>query len=334
MIISTIVLSSCNISFITNSTGYTPSTQRTYQTTTEYVLPDSDNPDGYEVIFDLGNGETYKTTTTKSGHIIEPAKPEKSFANFEGWYNNDVLFDFSYKVGTNITLTAKWSYDYASLVNYVYQNTVKAAIKIETQAEKNGFISRATSDSIGSGIIIEEDDYYYYALTNNHVVYYDKTEYNSVSYYVYDCYNNIYQPRNVRVLYSLASYDLALIRFSKGEKQLEKVKFAKISKTDKVFTLGNPKSLSNAISLGDYIGEKVFKPSVESIEKSNVEFEVLMHNAFIDNGSSGGAVFNFNLELIGISFASSVSEKTGEFIRGYAIPIEKVKEFINLYNEG
>ncbi len=333
MIISTIVLSSCNISFITNSTGYTPSTQRTYQTTTEYVLPDSDNPDGYEVTFDLGNGETYKTTTTKSGHIIEPAKPEKSFANFEGWYNNDVLFDFSYKVGTNITLTAKWSYDVASLVNYVYQNTIKAAIKIETMAEKNGFISRATSDSIGSGIIFNEDDYYYYALTNNHVVYYDRTQYNSVSYYVYDCYNTTYQSRNVRVLYQSADYDLALIRFSKGERELEKVKFARISQTDKVFTLGNPKSLSNAISLGDYSGERQFSPSVEDTDKSNVEFEVLMHNAFIDNGSSGGGVFNFNLELVGISFASSVSKETNEFIRGYAIPIEKVREFINLYNQ-
>jgi len=330
MIVCSLSLSSCYISINPTETSRTGGTYQA--STTEYTLPDSGNPNGYKVTFDLGNGEKLTTTTNTQGNVLVPSNPSKNFAIFEGWYLNNTLFNFNTKINSDITLTAKWEYDVPSLVNHVYRNTIKACIKVETIASKGGFITRATSDSIGSGIIISEQNGYYYALTNNHVVYCDYSVYDYAQYQIYDAYNNVYSTSNVKLLYSKADYDLALIRFKKGAQDLATVDFAKESATDKLFALGNPKSLANTISFGDYLGTKTFTPKKESIEKSNITFDVICHSAFIDNGSSGGALLNYDLKLIGINFASSISETTEEFIRAYAIPIEKVNEFIAEYN--
>ena len=340
LLMSSMLLCLTSCSLIMNRTTsepyYTKTSDATYiDSKTEYSIPDSNNPDGYLVTFDLGEGETYSNTTNYQGYVVAPENPTKSFANFEGWYYNNTLFDFNTKINYPITLTAKWSYDYANLVNYIYRNTIKACIKVETICTKGSIITRASSDSIGSGVIISEQTVnqktYYYALTNNHVVYFDRNQYDSVSYQVYDAYSNTYSSRYVKLLYANADYDLALIRFEK-DTELKVIDFAKTSKTTNVFTLGNPKSLTNAISFGEYTSTKQFTPKEETADKSNVNFDVIIHSAFLDNGSSGGGLFNFNLELVGINFASSVTESTNEFIRGYTIPIEKVREFIDLYN--
>ena len=351
MIVSTIALSSCyGFGFNRDAKDVFQPTERSYIGSTEYSVPVPgkteindysvpvpEDPDQHVVTFDLGSGDTYISFTNTEGYVLVPEDPVKSFAVFNGWYLNDEQFNFNTKVNTDITLTAKWLYDYPSLVNYVYQNTIKSCVKIKTAAEKNGFISRSASDSVGSGIIYEETDYYYYVLTNNHVVYYDKTKFDTASYYVYDCYLNEYQSRNVKVLCADPTYDLAVVRFAKGGDPLTridlgKVNLAKASTADEVLTLGNPKSLANAISIGKILGKKKFNPSAETRESSYVEFDVLVHNAFIDNGSSGGALLNYNLDLVGINFASSVSESTGEFLRGYSIPVERVREFLSQNN--
>lgn len=331
LIVSAFILSGCQISF-TPGGKTTTSRSATYVETTEYSVPNPNNPDGYKVTFDLGDGETYTSTTNTQGYVLAPNNPERNFAFFEGWYVNDQLFDFNTQVKSDITLYAKWEYDVTSLINHIYRNTIKACIKVETVLSKGGFITRSTTDSIGSGIIISEQNGYYYALTNNHVVYCDYTKYDNVEYIVYDSYNNEYSSGKVSLLYNKAEYDLALIRFRKGSQELAVVDLAKSSSTDKVFTLGNPKSLANAISFGDYLGMKTFTPKADSVAQSNVTFDVITHTAFIDNGSSGGGLLNYSLKLVGINFASSVSEKTGEFIRGYAIPVEKINEFITEYN--
>ena len=325
-------LSSCSFSFLKGSTSITHGTATYTESTTEYTLPDSNNPNGYKITFDLGDGETYTTTTTTNGYVLMPTNPEKNFAYFEGWYLNDNLFNFNTQVSSELTLKAKWSYDVASLVNHVYRNTIKACIKVETILSRNGFITKSTTDSIGSGIIISEQNGYYYALTNNHVVYCDYSKYDNAEYIVYDAFNTEYTANKVTLLYHKAEYDLALIRFRKSDKELAVVELAKTSVTDNVFTLGNPKSQSNTISFGNYLGTQKFTPKAEQINESNVTFDVICHSAFIDNGSSGGGLLNYNLKLIGINFASRVTVDTEQFSRAFAIPVEKINEFISEYN--
>ena len=66
------------------------------------------------------------------------------------------------------------------------------------------------------------------------------------------------------------------------------------------------------------------------VKGENVTFTVLEHNAETNGGSSGGAILNIDLELIGIHYAGS-RDSSGNFVRGYAIPIDKIHEFLNKY---
>lgn len=50
------------------------------------------------------------------------------------------------------------------------------------------------------------------------------------------------------------------------------------------------------------------------------------HTAYTDSGSSGGAVLNAELTVIGVHYAGSESAQLG-----YAIPAEKIQEFLNRY---
>ena len=60
---------------------------------------------------------------------------------------------------------------------------------------------------------------------------------------------------------------------------------------------------------------------------SNVKFEVYRHDAPINSGSSGGAILDYNYNIIGINYASS-TDANGKFLNAFAVPIEKVKEFL------
>ena len=323
-------------------TETTPSvtTQASYIPSEDFTLPDSNNPNGKKITFDLGDGRTYVTTTNKNDLVSVPTtSPTRQFATFKGWYVDDKEFNFNQIVTTETTIVAKWDYDYPGLVNYIYLNTIKACVKVTNKSIKKEFMSKSYTTSIGSGIIFDEDSSNYYILTNNHVVYFNGmyTEYNAkdtvydyAEYYITDCYGT---EHTAKLIGNKPEYDLALLSIEKKSSELEVIKLANNSYVSEnyVFSLGNPKSLSNSISFGTIIGRQVFTPKAETTIKSNVTFEVINHDSEINNGSSGGALLNYNLELVGINFASTVSSVSDEFIRGYAIPIEKVKEFINIY---
>ncbi len=50
------------------------------------------------------------------------------------------------------------------------------------------------------------------------------------------------------------------------------------------------------------------------------------HTAYADGGSSGSAILNAELVITGVHFARSKSTNLG-----YAIPAQKIQEFLNLY---
>jgi S1-C subfamily serine protease len=99
---------------------------------------------------------------------------------------------------------------------------------------------------------------------------------------------------------------------------------------DNCIAVGNPLSSRNKITVGN--GE-----SYESIELtdskliSDVTFNVFKHSANVKGGSSGGALLNEDLELIGINYAGKIFFVVFP-IDSFALPISNVKEFISLYD--
>ncbi len=192
----------------------------------------------------------------------------------------------------------------------------------------NTYVGFETLYSQGSGVIFYKDESSYYALTNNHVLY------GSNNYYVLDCYGNAFR---AVVIYGDANYDLAILRFTyiEGNYYVPKICRTDPTKETPIISLGSPNGIINAVTLG-VVGEyesisAVDKDSNLSEVGSSISFDVMSHDAKIDAGSSGGAIFNYQYEICGINFASGVNSNK-EFVSGYAIQPTKILEFLSLAN--
>ena len=333
LISSIFTLSSCNISLLAPE-EINPNTSISIKTTEDYSVPSPETKGNYKVTYVCNNGYAYQSTTTGQNKILEPEAPNKICSTFMGWYKDleyKDLFDFSKPVDTDTILYAKWDTDLVSLTNIASTKCIKANVRIEiTNYNKQGFGPLATmkdvSTSLGSGVIFYSDSTYYYALTNNHVVY-TNTTYQSLK--LEDAFEKEY---DFNIVAKDNNYDLAIIQFRKQE-DLEVISLADYDAytNELVYAMGEPEGLSNTLSLGYILGSKVFTPDSSTLEKSNVTFNVYLNSAPIESGSSGGALLDSNLNLIGINFASAVDKDTNTFKYSYTIPSSRAREFVNKY---
>lgn len=281
----------------------------------------------------FNNGSSNKTIKVKSGKTIsEPISPVKKNCIFSCWCTDETLtnkYDFSKSVKKNFTLYAKYTVDYAALTNTITATTMKANVTVYSKSY-NTFLGITTSSSTssGSGIIFTlNNNGYYFLLTNNHVTVKNKS-YDKVSYTIEDYRGNKYTGY---LKHEEAKYDLAVLYFKK-DIELAKIDLAQKNPKigEELVSLGQPKNQSNAITYGKCSQYNRVTLNNTETYQSNVTFNVMQHSCPTDSGSSGGAILNTDLKLVGIHYAGSHTA-SGQFIRGQAIPIEKVNEFLNLY---
>ena len=243
----------------------------------------------------------------------------------------------------NIDLTGHNDSEIIDFVNNVQTESVTKTIRVEAKYYKTNLsymndIPDATS--IGSGAIYKKSGSRYYALTNNHVV--SKKQHSKTSgiitfsyakYTVYDAYNNSF---SADVLYSAINYDLALLTFERSTKLENENKLgvfeistSKLNTSSMLCAIGECLGQRNFIYVGYYQKMQKFSPNEETVEISNVTFDVIVHTAKIDSGSSGGALIDENFKLVGINFASASIESTDKYICTYAIPATRINEFLN-----
>ncbi len=217
--------------------------------------------------------------------------------------------------------------DYELLQSQVEENSLSANIKIQRKCMGQAGRPSSYNTSTGSGVIFKETENYYYFVTNNHVTAQLDSYYN-VYYTIYDYEENEYY--NIEIIDSSADYDLSIGKFAKGEEELSVVTFASGNPTKGAITIsvGSPNGVMNVITFGSVNGYTTVTVSDSSAYLSNIQFDVLSHSAETTNGSSGGAVFNESLELIAIAFAGNT---VNDVSTSYAVPIEMVTEFIDLY---
>lgn len=223
-------------------------------------------------------------------------------------------------------------------INHISTVVMSANIKVSTKVYKKDVFPKpeGTYKYFGSGVIIKEEEYdldrFYYFLTNYHVIMFEG-DYDYL-YEVEDIYGNIYHGE--LVAYSKES-DLALLKFV-SEIELYVVDLASRNQgiNDLVFSVGSPKGKNNIITAGKIIGYKTIE---------EVNYDVIVHEAYIEKGSSGGMLINIDYELVGLNAwgfkDSTVSESEGSsgtqpdapvYLRGGAIPIEIIIYFFNTNN--
>lgn len=221
--------------------------------------------------------------------------------------------------------------DYPDLINIISTQTIKANVTVRAEYSNKSFGSLAQVVGImnGSGAIIKKNATSYYVITNNHVVYNadlePRTQY--TNFYVIDYLGNEYRADCVA---NMAEYDLAIVKFTSVEQYtILSLEAGNSVEGDFVVSLGQPEGQSNTITLGNVVDYcKITLKDTDPLE-SNVTFDVLSHDAYINSGSSGGALLDSHLNIIGINYAGTIDQQ-GNNLASYAIPVEKVYEFFEL----
>ncbi|MBE6445773.1 MAG: PDZ domain-containing protein [Alphaproteobacteria bacterium] len=184
---------------------------------------------------------------------------------------------------------------------------------ISPNPQINNYFSPQNSQntSLGSGFIIDEEGY---AITNNHVI--DKAQ--KIIATTND--NNIFEASVIGVD---EKTDLALIKLSSAQK----FPVAKLGNSDEIrvgdqiITIGNPFGLGGSVSTG------IISAKARDIEAGLYD-NFIQTDASINQGSSGGPMFNMNGEVIGINSAI-YSTNGGNIGIGFATPINLAKFVIN-----
>ena len=232
---------------------------------------------------------------------------------FVGTMGANELYGKDEPVETQNNQTTTSIYKESSDLKTAIETAYDSVVRITSTTTSYDFFNReAQSQSAGSGVIISEDGY---IVTNHHVV----NGANEVTVYLID---NTSYPADV--IGSDQKTDVALLKID--AKGLEYATFANSDNVeigDDAIAIGNP--LGTGISVTNGIISAIQK----EITINRETMSLLQTNAEINNGNSGGGLFNIKGELIGIvnaktSNASYFGSATVEGL-GYAIPSNTVK---------
>lgn len=196
-------------------------------------------------------------------------------------------------------------------VSQIVQNVSNTVVAISTEVTSSNGWNQYSGTCSGSGVIISPDGY---IVTNNHVV----EDANSISVQLMD--GSSY---DARLIGTDSQTDLAVIKI-----EASGLTAAQIGSSDALM-VGD-----EAIAIGNPLGElagTVTNGIISALDREiTIDGEthtVLQTNAAINQGNSGGGLFNNQGQLIGIVSAKSAG--TGVEGLGYAIPIDLADPVIN-----
>ncbi len=190
---------------------------------------------------------------------------------------------------------------FADLAEKLTPSVVNISSFSQSETE-NGEGNTPLSESLGSGFIIDGNGY---IITNNHVV--DKAE--SISITLSDNTKT-----EARVIGKDPKTDLTLIKIE-TKRPLNAVKFGdsdKIRVGDWVLAIGNPFGLGSSVTAG------IVSAKSRDIESGPYD-SFIQTDASINQGNSGGPMFNLQGEVIGISSAIFSTTGASQGV-GFAIP--------------
>ena len=136
-------------------------------------------------------------------------------------------------------------------------------------------------------------------------------------------------------------YDIALLLvedsdFLKDNETVREAEFGdseSVVAGENVFAIGNPEGAGISVTSGVISVESEYITMNSTDGQSYVSYRVMRTDAAINGGTSGGALFNAEGKLIGITNAKNVGEETDNM--GFALPITQVKYIIeNIQDNG
>lgn len=236
--------------------------------------------------------------------------------------NNDIDND------NDTTDNQTYQPNYTQIVNELTDTVISANVMIKKKAynyssyygETDVIYSRA------SGVVfLLNYNGYYFVLTNEHFT--DKKGRAYVDYTIYDYKNNSYEGF-MQLNSAQEDYDLSVLFFKKQDENLHVVKRAYKNPliSDEIISIGQPKGQFNSIMFG----KVMYYDKTNFGDNKNLAFDVINHDAFINDGSSGGALLDLDFNLVGINMSSSTDSVFGN-ARSQAIPIETIEYYLQTF---
>lgn len=218
----------------------------------------------------------------------------------------------SEKVGQNIQINAQ---EDSSIGQAVAAKAMDSVVGITTESVQNTFFGPMAVKGSGSGFIVDKKGY---IVTNAHVVA------NRNKKTVTTLFNDGSQ-EEAQVLWEDSSLDLAILKVKEG-KNLPSVDLGdsdKIAIGEPAIAIGNPLGLDlqRSVTKGIISG---LNRSVGSGEGTYID-GLIQTDASINEGNSGGPLFNSRGQVIGINTAK-ISSAEG---LGFSIPINTLKPILD-----
>lgn len=195
--------------------------------------------------------------------------------------------------------------------DYIFEHNILKVVEIKVTDDEETF-------GYATGFFIDSNGK---ILTNKHVVVNSETNKNYENIYVRTATQEDYT--EAEVVKVSDNDDLAIIKVDFAKTQY--FKFAStVNNGESVYTIGNPNGFGLSFSSG-----------VVSINSRNIIYNgktinTIQTSLVINEGNSGGPVFNKNGKIVGI-ISFRLKDKDGNIIQGcsFAIPVEKIQAFIN-----
>lgn len=239
------------------------------------------------------------------------------------------LFEYSCKKRTNAEMESK------------FQNIYSANVGIITVTRHDDINAYSAG---ASGVIISKKDDKYYVLTAYHVVK-DKDKYliHTIHSETLSEYreNNPNKPKSsledyynkkleATLEYTCEESDLAIISFkSNDDLAVMPVSDVFPEKSDKIMVIGNSDGNFFNVTYGKILSNKLKSFETNDGQSKNM---VLRHNAYVEEGSSGGAVINDEMKLVGINIGGG-TDVFGRFKHGVLIPCDQIQTVINAWEK-
>lgn len=242
----------------------------------------------------------------------------------------------SVTIGNKDTITVSVNgdselYDVADLTESLMPSIVSITSKAIYQnpyAYFYGGSAEQTVTGAGSGIIIGEDDDRYLIVTNNHVV--EGSE--SLMVGLQDGTDVA-----ASIVGTASDNDLAVVSVKKSDLSsdtMATIKVAHLGDSVEV-RVGEPAlAIGNALGYGQSLTVGYISALDKEITINNTTINMIQTDAAINEGNSGGALFNLQGEVIGINSAKASNYNNNVEGMGYAIPISDALPIIQNIIEG
>lgn len=198
--------------------------------------------------------------------------------------------------------------------NDIFEDTYESIVEIKViEGEDIGY---------GSGVIISDDGK---IITNAHVILYEE--------------DNLFDKVEIRLSYEENYREVSVVKYDSDKDlallKLEDIKVKSIkmdnnySYGDKIYAIGNGSNYGISITEGIIANPRLM------VNLSNKSMVAIQCDLTINEGNSGGALLNSKGKLIGIT-TFRLKDSGNKVIQGisYSIPIDVVKDFVELYRIG